>query len=205
MPITTNRIIHNFFENNKGMEFVAIDNHENIRENVLERVKFYHFFVSWARSDNKVLKKIFDIFHFHFVKFQRKIGINRLKKCLYDFRKGANWISITDAFVGYIICKENWVRKHFRYSYCADELFVQTLLYNSDFYKNICSLKNDDYFAIKRCIDWKRGAPYTFKEKDFDYLINSNCFFARKFSEKDSGELIDRIYNYVKESNSNES
>ena len=204
MPITSNSKIYNYFKENNGKEFVAIDNHNTISESSLERVKFYHFFVSWARSNNKVLKKIFDKFHFRFVKLQRKIGVNRLKKCPYKFRKGANWVSVTDKFVGYIISKESEIKKYFKFSYCADELFIQTLLYNSDFYKNICSLENDDYLSIKRCIDWKRGNPYTFKEEDFDFLIKSNCFFARKFSEKDSGNLIDKIYNYVKESKEDE-
>ena len=84
--------------------------------------------------------------------------------------------------------------KIFKYSYCADELFVQTILYNSEFYKNVVSLKNDDYMSIKRFIDWNRGQPYTFKLEDFDLIMNSGCFFARKFSSKVDKNIIDKIY-----------
>lgn len=110
------------------------------------------------------------------------------------FRKGANWVSITDDFLKYVLSKEKWVLKVFRYSFCADELFIQTILYNSDFYKNICSLKNDDYLSLKRYIDWKRGAPYTFKLRDYDDIVNSKCFFARKFSTKVDDKIVQKIY-----------
>ena len=60
------------------------------------------------------------------------------------------------------------------------------------------SYKNDDNFAIKRYIDWKRGEPYTFKLEDFNELINSGCFFARKFSTNVDKDIIDKIYDYVK-------
>ena len=90
------------------------------------------------------------------------------------------------------------IRKVFSYSLCADEVFLQTIIYNSDLYDKLISYKNDDNFAIKRYIDWKRGEPYTFKLEDFNELINSGCFFARKFSIKVDKEIIDKIYDYVK-------
>ena len=74
---------------------------------------------------------------------------------------------------------------------------MQTILYNSKFYKNVYSIKNDDYLGIKRYIDWKRGEPYTFTIDDYDLLINSNCFWARKFSSKKDKEIINKIYEKV--------
>ena len=48
--------------------------------------------------------------------------------------------------------------------------------------------------SIKRFIDWNRGQPYTFKLEDFDLIMNSGCFFARKFSSKVDKNIIDKIY-----------
>ncbi len=197
MPLTNQKKVHDFFDKNKGKEFVCFDNHQNISESAIERVKYYHLFVNLARSKNKLLRKFFQVFHFHSIKFQKKLKINRLKKVNYTFRKGANWVSVTDEFVKYLLSKEKEVKKIFKYSYCADELFVQTILYNSKFYKDVYSIKNDDYLGIKRYIDWKRGEPYTFTIDDYDLLINSDCFWARKFSSKKDKEIINKIYEKV--------
>lgn len=194
MPLVAPQKMHDFFEINKGKEFVNIDNHNEISRVSLERVSLYHFLVSWARSTNKFKRNFFEKFHFRSLRLQRKLNINRLKKEKVIFRKGANWVSITDDFLKYVLSKEKWVLKVFRYSFCADELFIQTILYNSDFYKNICSLKNDDYFSLKRYIDWKRGAPYTFRLRDYDDIVNSKCFFARKFSTKVDDKIVQKIY-----------
>lgn len=197
MPLKSQIEIYKFFKENKGKEFVCFDNHKNISISALERVKYYHFFTSLARSKNKLLRKFFQKFHFHSLKIQKKLKVNRLKKVNYEFRKGANWVSVTNEFVKYLLSKEKEVKKIFKYSYCADELFVQTIIYNSKFYQNVYSKKNDDYLGIKRFIDWQRGEPYTFTIEDYDLLMNSNCFWARKFSSQKDKEIIDKIYEKV--------
>ena len=101
-------------------------------------------------------------------------------------------------FVRYILSKKNEIKNIYSYSLCSDELFVQTIVYNSMFNKNIISAESDDFLAIKRYIDWQRGKPYTFRTDDFDELVNSKCFFARKFSTKVDKKIVDMIYNYVK-------
>ena len=194
MPLVSQDIMHDFFEKNRGKEFVIFDDHESISKSALERVSLYHFLVPWARNKNEIKRLIFDKFHFWSVFLQRKMRVNRVKKYDCKFRKGANWVSITDGFVRYILSKKRLIRKIFKYSYCADELFVQTILYNSEFYKNVISLKNDDYESIKRFVDWNKGQPYTFKLEDYDLIINSGCFFARKFSSKVDKKVIDKIY-----------
>ena len=194
LPLVSQDEIHDFFDRNMGKEFVIFDNHNAISENALERVKFYHFLVSWARSKSKFKRWFFGKFHFWSIKFQKKLMVNRVKKYALEFRKGANWVSITDELLRYILSKKKFIRKMFKYSYCADEFFVQTILYNSDFYKNVVSLRNDDYMSIKRFIDWNRGQPYTFKLDDYDLIMNSGCFFARKFSCNVDKNIIDKIY-----------
>ena len=45
-----------------------------------------------------------------------------------------------------------------------------------------------------RKIDWERGNPYVWHEKDYDELINSEYLFARKFDENVDKNIIDKIY-----------
>ena len=196
MPLVNQNVMHKFFDNS-NKEFVCFDRHDTILDGALERVKFYHFLVPWARNNNKIKKRLFGKIHFIQLTFEKFLKINRVKKCDLEFRKGANWVSITDEFVRYVLSKKGEVKKIFKHSYCADELFIQTLLYNSEFYKNVVSLKSDDYVSIKRFIDWNRGQPYTFRLDDYDLIMNSGCFFARKFSSKLDKEIIDKIYTKV--------
>ena len=135
LPLVNQDEIHDFFDKNLGKEFVVFDNHEAILDGALERVKFFHFFVSWSRSNSKIKKRLFGKIHFVQLAFEKFLKINRVKKYDLYFRKGANWVSITDEFVRYVLSKKNEVKKIFKHSYCADELFIQTLLYNSEFYK----------------------------------------------------------------------
>lgn len=77
--------------------------------------------------------------------------------------------------------------KYFRYSQCADELFVQTILINSPRIEKIID-------SNLRCIDWKRGNPYTFKLEDYEMLMGSNKLFARKFDISVDRDIILKIY-----------
>ena len=59
----------------------------------------------------------------------------------------------------------------FKFTYCADELFFQTIFENSPYKNNLYYNKKDDnYISCMRYIDWTRGQPYTFKENDFEEL-----------------------------------
>lgn len=107
------------------------------------------------------------------------------------FLGGSNWISITNNATKFIIEKEALIKKIFKHSFCTDELFIHTLLYNSSFKQKIYLLKISDinndsdcnmYEANKRYIDWIRDKPYTFNKNDFNDLIDSPYLFARKFS-----------------------
>ena len=51
-----------------GKEFVIFDNHNGISEQAIERVKFYHFLVPWARSKSKI-KAIDFLERIHFVQY----------------------------------------------------------------------------------------------------------------------------------------
>ena len=56
-----------------------------------------------------------------------------------------------------------------------------------------------------RYIDWKRGKPYTWgqKENDFDELMNSPYMFARKFDETHM-EIVEKIFEEISRRNNNE-
>lgn len=60
------------------------------------------------------------------------------------FQKGANWFSITDELARYVLSKEKWIKKVFKDTDCADEIFLQTIVINSKYKDNLFSKKFDN-------------------------------------------------------------
>ena len=108
-----------------------------------------------------------------------------------EFKKGPNWFSITQGFCQHLIEKKSFVLQRFKYTLCPDEIFLQTILWNSPFKENIYKANEDDARNM-RLIDWNRGNPYTWQSQDYNELIASDRLFARKFSSKEK-ELIEQI------------
>ena len=88
--------------------------------------------------------------------------------------------------------------KCYKDTYCCDEVFLQTLVYNSSYKNNLYSYIIDDYHANMRDIDWKRGRPYTWRNTDFDELMASDYLFARKFDEQIDDQIVYKIYMRLK-------
>ena len=186
--------IYNFFENNKGKEFVAYTNIDNISEEEISRIKYYHILNQNRRDKNKIVRLLSNKIYYRLLTIQKKLKVDRLKNNNLEIRKGANWFSITNELAKYVLSKEKEINKTYKYSNCADELFLQTITYNSSFKDNLYNKNQDEHQDIKRYIDWNRGEPYTFTINEYDELMNNNCFFARKFSSTKDKDIIDKIY-----------
>ena len=79
------------------------------------------------------------------------------------------------------------------------EMFLQTVLYSSEYFKNVCREYDNVVLNCKRLIDWTRGIPYTYRKSDYDELMSSSAMFARKFSTKVDKEIIDMIYEKLRQ------
>lgn len=189
LPIKTQDSIHQFFESINGRELVQFESEKFFHDT---RVKVYHPFQEFFGKHRKNI--ILKILQKSLVYVQRTFHISRNEDIV--FKKGANWFSITDDFARYIVSKRSWIEHVFKHTYCADEVFVQTLLFNSEYkYKRYMNLFDDNYSQIKRLIDWHRGAPYIFRMEDADTIINSDALFCRKFDAKVDKEIIEFILN----------
>lgn len=194
LPLKNQDQIHAFFEN-KNNEFIHFCSKEN-RKIVMDRYIYMHFFTKYLREKNKVYKILRLIDKIIYL-FQKIVSVKYNKYNKLKIKVGASWFSITEKFAEYVIENKNNILKLYNHTKMADESFLQTLVYNSNFRKNLYKkgVENDDYMACLRYIDWTRGNPYVWKISDYDNLVNSNYLFARKFDEKESKELIDKIYN----------
>lgn len=195
MPLKSNKERYNFFENSQK-EFVGIVPKEVYYS--VRRVKFYHPFVHCTRyRKSKTLKALDRLFEY----IQKIMRVNRLVGNCWKIIDGWEWFSITETFCKYIIEQKEIIVKMFSSSIASDELFVQTLAYNSQFYNSLYDV-TDLKKGSMRFIDWDRGTPYTWgmEESDYDVLINSPYMFARKFDEK-YFDIVERIYEEVNRRN----
>ena len=102
-----------------------------------------------------------------------------------EFKKGSNWVCVTHDFVAYLLQQKKFIFKRFKYVPACDEIFLQTVIWNSPF-KNKIYKVDDDCKGYLHHINWSRGEfPYVWKTDDLEELKNSDKLFARKFGSRD--------------------
>lgn len=197
LPIKSKEEIWNFFEKNEGKEFIHFGTAQ-YQKDIQCRYNQYHFFSK--QLGRKRDKKFWVDMETYSLAAQRRLHIDRTKKVSYDFYGGANWVSITNDLVQYIVKNIGKYRSSFRFTQNSDELVFQTIVMDSPYKANLYHPQFDnDYWACVRYIDWNRGAPYVFRSSDFEELMESGCMFARKFDEKTDVEIVEKIYQYLME------
>ena len=205
-PLNTQDYIHSFC-NDKDCEFVGFSSlSEEVRQQIEYRTSLYHFFIRYKRCRSKKIRRTAEYLHDKCILLQKRFHIGRkyiLSGQSYAssymqveeierpvMRKGPNWCSLTEGFVQYLLQHKKTILKQFRWTYCSDEIFLQTVLWNSPFKERIYAhTSGNEHQMNMREIDWTRGEPYVWKTEDAPYLLQSDRFFARKFSSSDFGIL----------------
>jgi len=127
-------------------------------------------------------------------KIQTSLGRKR-RLLPMKYYGGSTWFNISRQTARYILdYTENnpeYLRQ-FRYTRNADEIFFHTLIMNSVYKKNTV---NDD----KRYIDWASGPerPRVLRMEDYNNIIRSGDFFARKFNPDVDSEVIRRVRRFT--------
>ena len=203
--IKSQNYIHDFFQKNNGKEFIHFDSNHVSNTEVIDRITYYHIFSKFfKKSSNKYINYFFTKLDKVCVTLQkifggkRQIGFNILQK-------GCNWCSITNELVEYILTQEESINYMVRKTKCADEIFIQTIVANSEFKDKLYG-KNfeNDYHDCLRYVIWNENnlkRPKLLDMNDYENIINSDCIFARKVSSKNSSsfELVKKIYKCVGE------
>lgn len=194
-PLKSAENIYTFFEKCGQKEFVHYSSDEYCcSENVYNRVAYYHLLQEKVGRTNGVGSKLERMC----ISLQKRLHVNRLKKMTPKPACGANWFSITHALARYVLDNRRWIHQHFRYTCCADEMFLQMLIEGTSFYDNLYSRSSTgDYHSCMRRVDWTRGNPYVFRCEDYEALISSDYMFARKFDLNVDPEIINKLEKYL--------
>lgn len=183
LPIKSKQYIYDFFEANNGKEF--IDAYPYDKAEVERKTRYYHLFPGHFRNGNILLRAV----RAAALRMQILLGTKRNKDV--ELKKGAQWVSVTDEFVRHLISQKDWVRRHFHHTFCADEIFLQTVCWNSPFRDK--AFKDADWGnGNMRFIDWSGGEIHTLTMDYYNELLSPDSIFARKFSSQNR-DLIDKI------------
>ncbi len=192
LPIKSQGYIHDFFERHKGKEFIYFDQ-DGGRDSAIERTRYYYPFQDIIGRKKSGL--LFGVQRY-VLAIQRRLGLKRNSELEKYAGKGSNWFSITGDFAEYVAKKKDFIKKHFNYTRCADEVFLHMLFKMSGFCDRRFTEKLSDdeiFYTNMRCFDWKRGNPYVFKNEDLPMLVKSPYLFARKFDEEINIKLLKEL------------
>lgn len=181
LPMKSQDYIHEFCERNSGKEFIGYTLTE-ITPEVVRKVQRWHLFPEDFKNTSVVKRAL----RAAYIRIQEILGIYRNRDI--DFKKGSQWVSVTDEMARYFLANRAWAQKVFSHSFCADEMVMQTLAWQEPFREKLYNTQ-DDAAGCLRAIGWKDGQIVDWTPEDLPALRASEALFARKFRNKDVEEL----------------
>lgn len=188
-PLKNQDYIHHFFLNNEGKELIGFSQYD-IKKEVEQKVGRHHLFSQSFRSNNLYKR----ILRASFLRLQELLRIKRNEDV--DLRKGANWSSMSASFIAYLIPMKSQVLKMYKNSFCADEIYKQTICWNSPYRCRIFN-SGDEAKGIMRAVNWKGRKVFDWTIDDYELLMQSEFLFGRKFSDENI-EVVNKIFEVVK-------
>lgn len=191
-PLKSQDYIHQFFESHQGKEFIGFYQGDNTAE-LTRKVQRYHIFPKYFRFKKSLSGIFIRALRYLLLQIQELFGLYRNKKTI--FKKGMNWVSVTPDFVHYLLSQQVQILKDYKNTFCADEIFLQTICWNSPFRDRLFDAYNEGRGCM-RLVGWTNNKLVEWENKDYRILKNSEALFARKFIGTDL-IIVDRILNEI--------
>jgi hypothetical protein len=192
MPLKTQDAIHSFFDKHQGMEFIGFSQYDYNKE-VMRKVNLYHLFSHEFKNQKSLSLIVKRVIRGLYIRIQLILGLRRNRNC--EFKKGTQWVSITDNFVKLLLSEELNIYKVYKNTFCSDEIYKQTICWNSNFRNSLYNYL-DESLGCMRMIGWRDGQLYDWEQEDLEMLIQSKMIFARKFSIRNS-KLLEDLRKYL--------
>lgn len=221
LPLVSQDRMHQFFEENEGKNYIThCSQKEFIEKNYIRKIKYYYFSTKVpVLSLKKIPKNCWIIYRRLEQEIQKLFRVDRTKSLIKEgasgtFRAYANWKSITKEAVKALLDNKEFIEKHFKYTFCADELYFPVIMekanlidtiYHYDEINDVPDELQGNLRYINWWYDWWSSHPYvwTDSEEDFkqlDYAVELGHFFARKFDLDKYPGVKKYIISRVKES-----
>ena len=181
--------IYNFFDNHQNTNFIEVNDNLKLEnpERFNLRYQQYHFLQDKFGMKKRSFLKYLD---FGSCLLQKCVGIKRSNNI--TIKSGSQWFSITKPLVDFILQNKNKIFYIFKNTYCPDELFIQTIIWDSKFMKTLFNKgkkhSNLRYYNFQ-WIEKHVLTPKILDESDLPDIKQTNALFGRKFSIPKSQKL----------------
>lgn len=181
-PIKPIKLVYDFFKKHRGFNFLNCEAYPSDWWNkAKDRYELYHFPAYSIRGIHRFSEVV--------TKFlpRRKLPFDYK---LYGGAFGAYWTitsTTADYIIDYLELNRN-VENFFRKTWGSDEFLFNTLIMNSPYCAQVI---NNNH----RYIDWSAGLPNPkiLTVADYEHLIDSDAFFARKFDLEVDSEILNAL------------
>ena len=148
------------------------------------KIRRYNLFIKRFAYGSARCKALFQHLWRISNELQKYLGIRR--HASLDLYKAANWVSLPEDVLQYIVSKENELVNKYQMTFCGDEFFIPTELANSR-YQGRLFKEAKILFQI-----FGEANPRVLDIQDFQAISESGCLWGRKFSE-DKPAILDLI------------
>ena len=196
-PVSHREEFYDFFKEKSDTIYLSFWD-EKLNKERSNRFRYYHFLQEKIGRNKNIYRFIETLT----IPFQRVFVDRRKKHPEIQYKGGSNWCSLSAEACDYLVSKEDLIEDLFKNTCTCDEFFVHTIIYNSPLYKKVYENKEQGPCGnALRYIDWQRGRPYSFTLADYEELIHSDRFFARKVQYKtdEDRQLIHKLKEYYNE------
>lgn len=207
LPLCSQDTIHSFFENNPNNTFITRYNEEEAEYYKLHYlVEHYHFSRRiHPRNLKPFAKKLLRLYQRIETKIQVLLKVDRLngQRTSLGFDGYSQWKSINHQVVTAILAEEDFIRKHFKFTFCSDEYYFGMALKKAGLLDTIYHYPSvndlpDEFQGNLRYINWWDGHPYEWTDSAEDIAqlekgILLGHFFSRKFNLDKYPKLKDFI------------
>ena len=206
LPLDTAENIYKFFDERKEYNFLTMVSEELYKNNkIYERVAFKYLvpYLSSRSVNNKLLRKILNIYRKFEISIQRKLKVDFFKKFAIELKYASNWCSLNHKVVQLLVKEREFIEKVFKQTIVNDELFIPTILEKNNLLNTVYSLKptNDqptDFQGNLRYINWWDGEPYTWTTSEqLIYAKREGHLFSRKFDFDKYPDIKNKIIEII--------
>ena len=210
LPLDTAENIYKFFDERKEYNFLTMVSEELYKNNkIYERVAFKYLvpYLSSRSVNNKLLRKILNIYRKFEISIQRKLKVDFFKKFAIELKYASNWCSLNHKVIQLLVKEREFIEKVFKQTIVNDEVFIPTIVEKNNLLNTVYSLKptNDqptDFQGNLRYINWWDGEPYTWTTSEDDikqliYAKREGHLFSRKFDFDKYPDIKNKIIEII--------
>lgn len=194
LPIKSQDYIHAFFQQNAGKEFVGFWQDAAHQRDLERKVFRYYFFTKRLKDKEHLLHGITALIR-NLILAVQKISHYRRKQT-FEFKKGGNWISITENAVKYLLQYKEIVLNRMKYTLCADEIFSFKLFYGTLLFEKECIVRTMPIPVVCGKLTGSMAAPIYGKTMIIRRLLTLIKYLHGN-SIQTRWELSTRFKNYI--------